>query len=136
MESTDSEECTQKNELVDVQVDSHRLHIKIQELNVFLTGLERRYGMLKPVSEDTNILEEQFVEHQVHHWWRKYSLQTQVILFILQALHSEIHHYAAELDELNKLINNLASNADDKGKMMNNFANNMNERWVKICQYQ
>ena len=67
MESTDSEECTQKNELVDVQVDSHRLHIKIQELNVFLTGLERRYGMLKPVSEDTNILEQQFVEYQVHY---------------------------------------------------------------------
>merc|ERR1712117_285064 len=105
MESTDLKECTQKNELV----DSHRLHIKIQELNVFLTGLEKRYGMLKPVSEDTNILEQQFVEHQT--------------------LHSEIHHYAAELDELNKLINNLASNADDKGKMMNNFANNMNERY-------
>ena len=49
-----------------MQVDSHQ-QIKIQELNVFLTGLERRCGMLKPVSEEANILEQQFAEYQVHH---------------------------------------------------------------------
>ncbi len=65
MEGTDSKVVTRKDELDDLLADSQKFHSKLHEADVWLTGLEGRYGKLKPASEDKTILEQQVTEHQV-----------------------------------------------------------------------
>ena len=49
----------------DLRVDSSKFYSKLHEFDEWLTGIEAQYGMLKPLSEEKNILELQSAEHKV-----------------------------------------------------------------------
>ena len=65
-EGTGSKVVARKNELDDLLADNQKFHSKLHEVDVWLTGIEERYGMLTAASEDKSVLEQQVAEHQVY----------------------------------------------------------------------
>ena len=63
---------TRKNELDDLLVQSKKFHSKLHEVDVWLSEMEGRFGMLKLASGDKTVLEQQDAEYQVEYYTKQF----------------------------------------------------------------